>query len=379
MNAMNSRPTRPAIFIGRPNRVDSARCAALIDEVWNSFHFTNFGPMEARFASAVRDYLGARAAMLYVNGHTALESLIRGLGAPGEIITTPYTFASTLHAIVNQGCTPVFCDIEPGGVNIDPAGVEALITPRTRAILGVHVFGVPCRHDALAEIAHRHGVRLIYDAAHAFGARMADGRHVATLGDASILSFHATKIFHSVEGGAVVLNSDAIDLPALRAHRNFGQTAEGDVLAGGSNGKMSELHAAVGIANLETFAAELAGRQQMAAHYRRRLGDNPRFDQLPEGASRNASYYPVFLKGDIADLAERRQKVQAFLAGRGIVARPYFHPCLSETSGFAVHAAGRRFPHAERLARSSLCLPLYAELDPEEQEHILSSLEAAVA
>lgn len=378
MNAVNPQAIRPIIFIGRPNRVNRERCAVLMDEVWNSFHFTNFGPMETRLTAAVGKYLGARRTMLYSNGHAALESLIHGLGTPGEIITTPYTFSSTLHAIVNQGFTPVFCDIEADGVNIDPARVEALITPRTRAILGVHVFGVPCQDDALSDIARRHGLHLIYDAAHAFGARMEDGRHVATLGDASILSFHATKIFHSVEGGALILNSDAMDVEALRLHRNFGQTADGDVLQGGSNGKMSEVHAAIGLANLESFADELAGRIRLAAHYHQRLAGNPHFDQLPLGASRNASYYPVFLKGETETLLHKRRQIQAFMAERHIVIRPYFYPSLSETSGFAQFAGDRRFPNAERRARGSLCIPLYAELTPADQEHILSSLEDAM-
>ncbi len=352
---------RPLI-IGSPNPVDPVRFAELAARIWASGHFTNFGPMEREFSVRLRDYLKVQEVMLFANGHLALEAMLHGLGSRGEIITSPYTFASTAQAILNTGFTPVFADIEAGGVNIDPLKVEAMITPETKAILGVHVFGVPCQHAPLRELADRHGLALLYDAAHTFGAQAAD-KSLASLGDASILSLHATKIFHSVEGGALILNSDRLDRALLRGYRNFGYVEDGIIASQGSNGKMSDLHAAVGIANLECFAAELAGRQRIAALLRQALGHVPQFNLLPEGASGNDSYFPIFLQGDAEQLTIARPRIIDRLRAEGIFTRPYFWPSLTETQVFRSYARPGTCPEALHRAQASLCLPLLSNFD----------------
>jgi dTDP-4-amino-4,6-dideoxygalactose transaminase len=362
--SLNKPSSRPLV-IGRPNPVDPQRFADLVQQVWDSGHYTNFGPKEREFSVRLCKRLRVSETMLFTNGHLALEAMLHGLGQRGEIITSPYTFASTAQAILNLGFTPVFADIEPDGVNIDPDKVEEKITSKTRAILGVHVFGVPCQDARLRKLADQHGLALLYDAAHTFGAEL-DGGSLAGLGDASILSLHATKIFHSIEGGALVINSDRLDPALLRGYRNFGYVEDGVIASQGSNGKMSELHAAVGIANLETFDAELAGRRLVAQKLRVALGKTPCFDFLSEGISGNDSYFPIFLRGKSEQLIIARPRILDQLRAEGIFARPYFWPALTDTPVFRPYIQGGECAHATRRALTSLCLPVLSDFNEDD-------------
>ncbi len=361
------------LMVGRPNRPDAARVAGLLEEVWRSGHYTNFGPMEKRFQAELENRFSPARVLLYANGHLALESLLASLGSGGgEIVTTPFTFSSTLHAICNQGFTPVFADIEPDGVNIDPQAVEDAVTSRTRAVLGVHVYGVPCDLAALEEIGRRRGIPVIYDAAHSFGA-MVQGKALAACGDASILSFHATKIFHSVEGGAVAVNRPDWNVEGLFAHRNFGLGSDGEIRAGGANGKMSEVHAAIGLANLADFNAEMRRRLEIGRRYDAALSGSEHLSLLPSGASLNMAYYPVFLRGPAETATARRDALVRFMNARNVFPRPYFSPSLDRTEAFRSYAS-RPSPHAWTRAASALCLPIFGDMLPEDEERVLSAL-----
>ena len=370
-------PVWRPLTIGRPFAVNPTRFASFAERIWQSGHYTNFGPLEREFQAALSQYLHAGEVELFANGHLALEAMLRAIGADGgEIITTPYTFASTTQAILNTGFTPVFADIEADGVNIDPAQVERLVTPRTRAILAVHVFGVACQHDRLQEIADRHDLALLYDAAHAFGAQV-QGRSVPTLGDASMISLHATKIFHSIEGGALVLNSDRLDRRLVQGARNFGYVADGVIDSAGSNGKMSELHAAVGLCNLEVFGPELAARIAVQAAMHAALQGSAWFTLMPEAASSNASYFPIFLRGEAEKLRIARPRIVARMKADGILTRPYFWPAMVDVPRFRQFAPLQGCPRAKALALGSLCLPIQSDFTAAEIARLQHCLETS--
>jgi dTDP-4-amino-4,6-dideoxygalactose transaminase len=341
-----------------------------IRELWDSRWLTNNGVKLRTLEENLQQHLDVPHVATFVNGHLALESLLRALGLKGEVITTPFTFASTTHALVRCGLKPVFCDIEDEFYTMDPARVEALITPETCAILPVHVYGNLCDDAALSAIAKKHGLRLIYDAAHAFGASR-DGVSAARMGDAAMFSFHATKVFHTIEGGCIT-TSDPDILRGLELERNYGLSGEDCIHAGG-NFKMNEFQAAMGLCNLRHAEENLALRRRAAEAYRRLLGgrENIILPKVQPGVQSNYAYFPVRFVGEGA-----RDAAMEKLAANDIFARKYFYPLTSDFScykglpGFDAALT----PIAKRIADEVLTLPLYPGLSDEDVARICSIL-----
>ena len=330
--------------------------------LWESRWLTNNGPVHQKFEAGLRDYFNSANVTLYTNGHLALEGVREAMGLEGEIITTPFTFASTAHAIARKGLKPVFCDIEDTFYTLDPEKIEDLITEKTTAILPVHVYGNLCDHEAIRRIADRHGLKVIYDAAHAFGVPGA-----ANLGDASMFSFHATKVFHSIEGGCITCAD-----PELKARmerlKNFGLAGESIPEIGG-NGKMSEFQAAMGLCNLRYVDRCIEARKAVAERYRENLSGLPGIRLCPEqpGVESNYAYFPLVFTG-----AFTRDMAAEKLAEQGIIARKYFYPLLNdcEAHGFR----GESTPVARYISGRVLTLPLYPELPLEDVDRICGIL-----
>ena len=339
-----------------------------IRDIWDSHWLTNMGVKHQTLQAELEKYLGIEHVTLFTNGHLALENMIEALGLTGEIITTPFTFASTTHAIVRCGCTPVFCDIKPEDYTIDADKLEALITDKTSAILPVHVYGSLCDTKRIDEIAKAHGLRVIYDAAHAFGVKK-DGVSAACFGDASMFSFHATKVFHTIEGGAVCCRDDAL-VQRLKDLKNFGIHSAESVPFVGGNAKMNEFCAAMGICNLRHLDGEIAKRRTAAERYDERLSGIPGIylRRKQEGVESNYAYYPVVFDG----YKLNRDEVFARLAEENIIARKYFYPL---TNDFACYAGRPGFdsaltPVAKHAADCVLTLPMFAGLEIEDVDRI---------
>ncbi len=333
-----------------------------IRELWDSRWLTNNGVKHKAFSAMLKAYLDTPCLTLFANGHLALENILEAMKLPkgGEVITTPFTFASTTHAIVRSGLKPVFCDINDRDYTIDVTQLESLITPETAAILPVHVYGNLCDTDAIASIARRHGLRVIYDAAHAFGVRRG-GVSAACFGDASMFSFHATKVFHTVEGGAVCYADSRLEQP-LNDIKNFGIHGPEDVLYVGGNAKMNELQAAMGICNLRHIDDEIKKRGEADRRYRERLSGvrGIKLCEPQPGVQPNYAYFPVVFDG----YRYTRDEVAELLKKHDIAARKYFYPltnsfaCYSGTEGFEPHST----PVAADIAQKMLTLPLFADL-----------------
>ena len=330
-----------------------------IRPLWDSHLLTNMGVKHEELEAALRQRFGCEVT-LFANGHLALEAALEALDLPagGEGITTPFTFVSTTHAIVRRGLRPVFCDVKPEDGTLDPAAVEALITGRTVAIVPVHVYGHVCDTERIGAIAARHGLKLVYDAAHAFGVRR-EGLPVEALGDASVLSFHATKVFSTVEGGAVCYRD-----PSLRRRlediRNFGIRDKEHCAAVGGNAKMNELQAAMGLCNLRHLEETLAARRALSARYRALLkGRSARpFPLRPDpSVSSNGAYFPVLFES-----RARRDAAYRALEAEGIGARKYFWPLSSDAACYRGVLDPGNTPVARDLAERILCLPLYPGL-----------------
>lgn len=345
-----------------------------IDEIrslWDTRWLTNAGQKHEQFRAQLREYLGVRDIELLVNGHMSLELTFQALGLRGEVITTPLTFASTTQAIVRSGLTPVFCDVKED-FTMDPEGIESLITERTTAIVPVHAYGTVCDVERIARIAKKHNLKVIYDAAHAFGVRV-NGRGIGTFGDASCFSFHATKAFHSVEGGAVSFSDPNIG-QQLRQRRNFGLQGREQVVSVGTNAKMNELCAAMGICNLRYVDDWIARRRDVVQRYRENLSDVKGIRWNPEqaGVQSGYAYFPIVIEDSFGC---SRDAVLNALAAKGIGARRYFYPLTSREPCYNGRFAQAVTPRAEWLSRHVLTLPLYPELTQEQVDEICHSVE----
>ena len=347
-----------------------------IKSIFESRWLTNMGEKHEALREGLKKFLKTPDICLFQNGHLALELALQALGLKGEIITTPYTFASTTWAILRSGSVPVFCDIDPDSFCMDPAKVEALITERTVAILPVHVYGNFCDVEALQEIADRHGLKLIYDAAHAFGAEYR-GKSAAAYGDLVMFSFHATKVFHTIEGGAVCFRDPALYDRLFRI-KNFG-IQENETYMVGGNAKMNEFEAAMGLCNLRHMEEILAGRKRVYEQYLSELADVPglRLPRPQEGVKPNYAYFPVLF--DEEAYGENRDASAARMNAEGIYPRKYFYPCTNDFSFLKERdipglpaMSGPLDPGDTPIARkasdSVLTLPLYGDL-PEETVH----------
>lgn len=335
-----------------------------IMSLWDNHWITNMGEKHLTLEQRLKEYLGIDYITLFTNGHLALENTIAAFGLRGEIITTPFTFASTTHAIARNGLKPVFCDVDLVTCTMDVSKLEALITPQTSAIIPVHVYGNICDVDAIADIAKRHDLKVIYDGAHAFG-ELYKGKSIATFGDATMFSFHATKVFNTVEGGAVVY-SDSNLQNRLDYIKNFGIPGEDRIVYAGGNAKMSEFHAAMGICNLRHLDEYKLGRRQVVERYSEKLSDikGIRIWHKQEYVDSNYAYFPVFFEGNGYD----RDHVAKKLAEHNIYARKYFYPLTNHCECYGYH--GEETPVALYLSDRVLTLPLYPDLPLEVVDQI---------
>lgn len=341
-----------------------------IRALWDSRWLTNMGAKHRQLQAKLEEKMKVPHVTLFTNGHIALETVLEAMAFPqgSEVITTPFTFASTTHAIVRNGLTPVFCDVDPDFYCMDPAKIEPLITEKTVAIVPVHVYGNMCDDAAIRAIAKKHGLKVIYDAAHAFGASL-NGVDAGALGDASMFSFHATKVFNTIEGGAVCFHDDAL-VSKLDDLKNFGLHGPEECLYAAGNGKMSEFQAAMGLCNLRHLDGEIQKRGTAVKRYRERLTGvkGIRLCPVQENVSPNYAYFPVVFDGYCWD----RDQVFEKLKAEGIIARKYFYPL---TNDFACYqgmptAGAEKTPVAQYLAQRVLTLPLYADLTEDDVDRI---------
>ena len=333
-----------------------------IKDLWESHWLTNMGAKHKQLQAELESYLQVPHVTLYTNGHLALENVITAMNFPagGEVITTPFTFASTTHAIVRCGLVPVFCDVTETDYTIDVTKLEALITEKTCAILPVHVYGNICNVEEIDRIAKKYGLKVIYDAAHAFGVTY-KGINAACLGDASMFSFHATKVFNTIEGGAVTFSDDAL-VQVLNDMKNFGIRGPESVAYVGGNAKMNEFQAAMGICNLRHLKEEIEKRRLVMQHYRARLGgvEGIRLSQPQKDVCSNYAYFPVVFDEKV--FGATRNEVMAKLAEQGIGARKYFYPLTNTFDAFHGKYDVNETPVALYMSKRVLTLPLYADL-----------------
>jgi len=339
-----------------------------IRSLWDSHWLTNNGEKALALEAALAEYLNVPHAVLFTNGHLALEAAIRAMELTGEVITTPFTFISTTHALVRCGVTPVFADVRPGDFTLDPVLLEGLITERTTAIVPVHVYGRFCDVEAIQRVADRHGLKVLYDAAHTFGATL-DGRSPSAFGDAAMFSFHATKVFHTIEGGAVTCR-DAGLAEALRLERNYGITGPESTVSVGGNAKMSEFQAAMGLCNLRHLDGEIKKREAVCGWYRKRLAHVPGLRMNPAREGDNCAYLPVVFDG----LSLTRDEACERLAAHDIYARKYFYPLTSAMECYNGRFDPAETPVALKASQTVLTLPLYADLTEAEVNRICDIL-----
>lgn len=349
------------LFVTRPQLPPLEEVMPYLEEIWRTHRLTNKGPFHEQFEAALCEDLGVEHISLFANGTLALVTAMQALRLTGEVITTPYSFVATANALLWNDLTPVFVDVDPVTLNLDPEQVEAAITPRTSAILPVHVYGHPGDVDGLQHVADLYGLRLIYDAAHCFGVED-DGGSVLRHGDLSILSFHATKVFNTFEGGAIV-SPDAKTKQRIDYLKNFGFANETTVVAAGINAKMNEFQAAVGLAQLNHIDAAIDARTRIDARYREQLADIPGIRcHVPSTARRhNHAYFPIFVEDDFP---MSRDELYFRLREHGIRGRRYFYPLIPEFPMYRNLPVNDRneWPNAHEAAERVICLPMYPDL-----------------
>lgn len=344
----------------------------LLRDIWARKWITNNGEYHQQLEEALAAYLKVPFVSLFTNGTLPLITALQVLKIKGEVITTPYSFVATTHAIWWNGCTPVFVDIDPKTGNIDPSKIEAAITPRTSAIMPVHVYGNPCDTKPIQDIADRHGLKVIYDAAHAFGVEK-DGDSILKAGDMSTLSFHATKVFTTIEGGAMVMK-DAETKEHIDYLKNFGFAGETEVVAPGINSKMDEVRAAFGLLNLRQVDAAIEARHRVATTYREALSgvEGIRFFEDMQGVRHNYSYFPIFVNAK--EYGMSRDELYFKLQEHGIFGRRYFYPLISTFNMYRglPSAAPENLPVATRIADEVICLPIHHALSEEDVHKVIS-------
>jgi len=343
-----------------------------LKKIWDSKWITNNGSYHKKLESALAEYLGVPYISLFTNGTLPLITALQALRITGEVITTPYSFVATTHALWWNGIKPVFVDIDPATGNIDPNKIEAAITPKTTAIMPVHVYGKPCDTKSIQEIADRYGLKVIYDAAHAFGVKV-DGKSILNAGDLSTLSFHATKVFNTIEGGAMVMH-DAKTKQRIDYLKNFGFANEITVVGPGINSKMDEVRSAYGLLNLKQVDAAIEARCQVANKYRDALCSVEGitfFDDMPN-VQHNYSYFPIFI--DVAKYGMTRDDLYAKMKTENVLGRRYFYPLISEFSTYKglESATPENLPNAHKMADSVICLPMHHMLSNNDIERTLN-------
>lgn len=353
----------PKVLVTRSSMPPIEEYVEEIKDIWESRWLTNMGVKHQAFQVGLQKYLGVENIDLFTNGHMALELSLQALNLSGEVITTPFTFASTTHAIVRNGLEPVFCDIDPNDYTMDVTKLERLITDRTSAIMPVHVYGNVCNVEEIERIAHKYGLKVIYDAAHSFGVQY-KGKSTAAFGDVSCFSFHATKVFHSIEGGAACFRDKEFGLKLYRL-KNFGIRGPECVDGVGSNAKMNEFCAAMGLCNLRHVKDDIAKRKVVVGRYRERLeGINGiQLNPIQSAVIPNYAYFPVVFHEK--EFGSTRNEVFDALQQAGIYSRKYFYPLTNTFECFHGKYDVEKTPVARHLANRVLTLPLYAELEAE--------------
>lgn len=345
-----------------------------LKEIWESKWITNNGQFHQKLEAALAEYLKVPYVSLFTNGTLPLLTALQALRITGEVITTPYSFVATTHALWWNGIKPVFVDIDPSTGNIDSQKIEAAITPRTTAILPVHVYGKPCDTEAIQAIADKYGLKVIYDAAHAFGVEV-NGESLLNAGDMSTLSFHATKVFNTIEGGAMVMHDEKTK-QRIDYLKNFGFANEIEVVGPGINSKMDEIRSAYGLLNLKQVDTAIAARQKVAVAYRKALRnvDGISFwDDMP-GVRHNYSYFPIFV--DAEKYGMTRDELYMKMKDQGVWGRRYFYPLISEFSTYRGLESSRpeNLPNAHMMADTVICLPMHHALREEEINRIIDCI-----
>lgn len=359
---MTQHRDKPPIYVTQPFLPPLGEFIPYLEQIWESRWLTNCGPFHQQLEQALCDYLGIEHIALFTNGTIALVTALQALRVTGEVITTPYSFVATSHSLLWNGIKPVFVDIDPDTLNLDPTKIEAAITPHTTAIMPVHCYGHPCDVEAIQKIADNYNLRVIYDAAHAFGVQDAGGS-ILRHGDLSVLSFHATKVFNTFEGGAIVC-PDAKTKMRIDHLKNFGHVGEVTVVAPGINGKMSEFNAALGLLQLKHIDRALSQRKAIAAVYRERLKDIKGIHCLNDAGEKvaNYAYFPILVG---ADYPLSRDEIYQKLKDRDIHPRRYFYPLISDFPMYRGLPSAHRenLPMATIAAQQVLCLPIYPDLE----------------
>ena len=363
--------TNKPIYVTQPVLPPLEEFIPYLQEIWDNKILTNGGPFHQQLEQALCDYLGVKHLALFTNGTLALVTALQALRITGEVITTPYSFVATAHSLLWNGIKPVFVDIDPVTLNLNPDKIEAAITPQTTAIMPVHCYGHPCDVERIQQIADNYGLKVIYDAAHAFGVQNHDGS-ILNNGDLSILSFHATKVFNTFEGGAIIC-PDAKTKQRIDHLKNFGFVDEVTVVAPGINGKMSELNAAFGLLQLKGIDAALHKRKAIDAIYREGLAGAKGIHCLADAGEQvaNYAYFPILVQ---PDYPLSRDALYQKLKDNGIYARRYFYPLISDFPMYRglPSAAQSNLPVAKKAANQVICLPIYPALEASDQEKIIS-------
>lgn len=361
------------IYVTQPHLPPLEEFIPYLQKIWDSKILTNGGPFHKQLEQALCEYLGVKHLSLFTNATIALVTALQALRISGEVITTPYSFVATAHSLLWNGIKPVFVDIDPQTLNLDPSKIEAAITSSTTAIMPVHCYGHPCDVEAIQRIAENYNLRVIYDAAHAFGVQDAGGS-ILRHGDLSVLSFHATKVFNTFEGGAIIC-PDAKTKHHIDHLKNFGFVNETTVVAAGINGKMSEINAAFGMLQLQYIEQALVRRKEIDAAYRVALADVPGIQCLGDACEKvaNYAYFPILVQ---SDYRLSRDALYEKLKSQGIHARRYFYPLISDFSMYRELPSARleNLPVSVNAAKQVLCLPIFPSLSKESMERIIRVL-----
>lgn len=361
--------TKP-IYVTQPYLPPLEDFIPYLREIWDNKILTNGGPFHAQLEQALCEYLGVKHLALFTNGTLALVTALQALRITGEVITTPYSFVATAHSLLWNGNKPVFVDVEPKTLNLDPAKIESAITPQTTAIMPVHCYGNPCDVEAIQKIADNYNLRVIYDAAHAFGVQCHSGS-VLNHGDLSVLSFHATKVFNTFEGGAIIC-PDSKTKQRIDHLKNFGFVNETTVVAPGINAKMSEINAAYGLLQLKHMSQVMKRRAEIDAHYREQLQAVKGIHCVPKAGQKvaNHSYFPILVE---RDYPLNRDALYQKLKDKGIYTRRYFYPLISDFPMYrGLPSASRaNLPIAANAADQVLCLPIYPTLSDADQQRVI--------
>jgi dTDP-4-amino-4,6-dideoxygalactose transaminase len=358
------------IYVTQPALPDLEDYIPLLRQIWDKKILTNNGPFHKQLEKELAEYLGVPCLSLFANGTLALLTALQVLRIGGEVITTPYSFVATTHCLWWNNIKPVFVDIESEFCNLDQEKIEAAITPKTTAVLPVHVYGNPCSVDRIQEIADIYGLKIIYDAAHAFGVKY-KGQSILNYGDLSVLSFHATKVFNTMEGGAIV-SHDAATKRRIDYLKNFGFADEITVMAPGINSKMSEMQAALGLLQLKDNEANIKKRKAIARTYRKALNGIMGIKLLPEpqNTESNYAYFPIFIEEK--EFGMSRDQLYNYLKKHNIYGRRYFYPLISDFPMYRSleSAAGDNLTLARHIAECVICLPIYPALGLDSVEHV---------